>query len=185
MASYRFISRLSLLSLLCMLIALAGCTQPNNTAAPLSDAPTPTATTAVSPTPTATAATAFTCTPPIGGDGYSKDYLTVLPSDDHSGVSAYDIPLPPQTRYLNDSASGHRHDYLCSTGTTDAVMTFMTQHLTQLGWQREAASAAQHCEVVASYGQPQCWKNGKYELFMGINSNADWVLAFIDPAFLM
>lgn len=183
MTSYRLISRLSALSLLFMLIALAACSTPGNTASTPTATPTPppTATTAASPT---SSPTPVTCTSPIGGSGYSTSYYSMLPEIDHSGVKAYDIPLPLQTRYLNDSASGHRHDYLCSTGTTDSVLTFMTQNLTQLGWQQEAASDAQSCEIVPNYGQPQCWKNGKYELFMGINSSADWVLAFLDPAFL-
>ncbi|HEY7127758.1 MAG TPA: hypothetical protein VH540_27765 [Ktedonobacterales bacterium] len=64
------------------------------------------------------------------------------------------------------------------------MLNFITKHLTELGWQQVAPDQASNCEIVPNYGHPQCWKNGKYDLFVGINSNADWVLAFLDPAFL-
>jgi len=71
---------------------------------------------------------------------------------------------------------------MCSGGTTDSVLAFMTQRLTQLGWNKVAFSNANPCDMLVSYGRPQCWKHGKYDLFLGINSNTDWVLAFLDPA---
>ncbi len=179
MTSYRLISRLSALSLLFMLMALAACSTatgtPGNSANTQSDTPTPTATTAVSPSPT-----------PVQCDTrYGSDYVTTLPDSVFMDTNVYaQIELPMQTRYYRDDASGHRFKFMCSAGTSDSVTTFMTQHLTREGWQQEVTSDAQYCNNVPNYGQPQCWKNGKYELFMGINSNADWVLAFLDPAFL-
>ena len=94
------------------------------------------------------------------------------------------VPLPPQTRSYDDDASGLRGRFLCSAGTTQAVREFMAQHLTALGWQRVTPVAECGRAVIPHYGDPQCWQKATYQLFVGINSHADWVLAFIDPAFL-
>jgi hypothetical protein len=177
MTSYRLISRLSALSVVFMLMALAACSTPGDTASTVTDTPTP--------TPTATTAASPSPTPTQCDTRYGSDYVTTLPDSVFMDTNVYaQIELPPQTRYYRDDASGHRFKFMCSAGTADSVTTFMTQHLTQEGWQQEATSDAQSCEIVPNYGQPQCWKNGKYELFMGIKSRADWVLAFLDPAFL-
>lgn len=180
MSISRWASRALALVALGALFALSACS--TNTLSPQASNPTstPASVTTATPTPGLT-----TCTSPFSGEDYSSTYYTTLPELEYSGVKEYaQIMLPSQTRHLNDSASGRRHDYLCSAGTTDSVLTFMTQQLTQLGWQKVSSNQASHCETVPNYANPQCWQKGKYNLFMGINSNADWMLAFIDPAFL-
>jgi hypothetical protein len=91
----------------------------------------------------------------------------------------------PQTRAYDDDASGLRGRFLCSAGTTtQQVQTFVSQHLSALGWQRVTQTADCGRAVIAPYGHPHCWRHGTYLLFVGINSSSDWVMAFIDPAFL-
>jgi hypothetical protein len=110
----------------------------------------------------------------------------MLPDSSYPQTNVYaQVQLPPQTRLFQDDASGHRYKFLCSAETTAAVLAFMTQHLTQLGWQQEALTPGRYCDRSGpAYPQQQCWKNGRYELFMGLNSNFDWALVYLDPAFL-
>lgn len=185
MASYRLLLRLSALLFLGMTFSLAACSAATDTAGGETNAqnetPTPTPTKIATPTPTRIA----TPTPAGCGTRYSSGYITTIPDSNYKETRVYaQIQLPPWTRYYRDDASGHRYKFMCSGGTTDSVLSFMTRQLMQLGWNKVAFSNANPCDMIFNYGQPQCWKNGKYDLFMGINSNFDWVLAFLDPAFV-
>lgn len=138
---------------------------------------TPTATTAA---PTATTAS-VTC-----GSQYGSEYQATLPDATYSQTTVFStLQLPPQTRsYDNDAAGGLRGRFFCSAGTSASVRSFMTQQLGQQGWQPVATVAECGQADIPNYGSPQCWQNGKYHLFFGVNTNTDWVVAFIDPAFL-
>jgi len=171
-ARHHCFSLVRIISLLVSLLALATCSQTSLT----SNAPSPITT--VPATPTAVSAP---CDARFG-----SVYVTTLPDATYQHTTVYaQVPLPAQTRSYNDDASGLRGRFLCSAGTTDSVLAFMTQHLTQLGWQ-QLASAVTDCgrAAIPRYAHPQCWKNGKYQLFLGVNGNADWVIAYIDPAFV-
>jgi hypothetical protein len=138
----------------------------------------PTATTA--PAPTATLP-AVTC-----GSQYGSAYQATLPDATYSQTTVFSaIQLPPQTRsYDNDAAGGLRGRFFCSAGTSASVLSFMTQQLAQQGWQPVTPASECGQADIPSYGSPQCWQNGKYHLFLGINTNTDWVVVFIDPAFV-
>jgi len=116
---------------------------------------------------------------------FSGGYQPTLPDATYAQTMVYaQLPLPPQTRSYDDDASGLRGRFMCSAGTTQQVQSFMTQHLTELGWQLVTNTANCGRAVIPTYGNPHCWRHGTYLLFVGINSNADWVMAYIDPAFL-
>src|SRR5215467_4101231 len=131
----------------------------------------PTATTA--PAPTATLA-AVTC-----GSQYGSAYQATLPDATYTQTTIFSaIQLPPQTRsYDNDAAGGLRGRFFCSSGTSASVLSFMTQQLAQQGWQPVATASDCGQADIRDYGSPQCWRNGKYHLFLGVNSNTDWVVA--------
>lgn len=169
MAHTPVISRLQLAVLLGLLLALAACSTVEVSQG--------------SSSPTSTANT--TPTPPPCGVRFSSAYQPTLPEATSSQTTVYaQVPMPPQTRYYSDDASGLRGRFMCSGGTKESVSAFMTQHLTQLGWQPVTPVTACGMAVIPGYRQPQCWKNGSYQLYVGINSNTDWVIAYIDPAFL-
>ena len=187
MANYCRLTRLSALLLLGTLLALAACsatgtaspgTTPTSpaTATP-TDTPTPTPTMAV-PTPTPI------LTPPDCNANFKDGYVSTLPEATFMATDVYaKVQLPPETRYFdNDASGGLRARQMCSAGTTDSVQTFMSQHLTQLGWKQIEVNST-GCLTGPSYGSPQCWQNGKYDLFIGINSAADWIIIFRDPDF--
>jgi len=113
-------------------------------------------------------------------------YYNTLPDAKFKATSVYaQVPLPPLTRsYDNDAAGGVRGRQMCSAGTTASVLTFMTQHLTQLGWHQADMNGLTCLNAGSFYGQPQCWKNGNYFLFLGINSSTDWIILFRDPDFM-
>jgi hypothetical protein len=138
----------------------------------------PTATTA--PAPTATLV-AVSC-----GSQYGSAYQATLPDATYSETTVFSaIQLPPQTRsYDNDAAGGLRGRFFCSAGTPASVLSFMTQQLGQQGWQPAANASDCGQADIPNYGSSQCWQNGKYHLFLGVKTNTDWVVAFIDPAFL-
>jgi hypothetical protein len=181
-------SRSQLLTLLAlgMVFALAGCAaggtaSPGNNAADVATAtpsPTPTDTPTPTPTPTPPTCGANFTTPPV--------YVSTLPDASFNATNVYaQVQLPPLTRsYDDDAAGGVRGRVMCSAGTTDAVQNFMSQHLTQLGWQQSDTTGDGCLSAAAEYGHPQCWKNGTYLLFVGINSNTDWIILFRDPDFM-
>lgn len=176
-------SRLLALFALGTLLALAGCAAGGtgspgpNTANQATPTPTPTDTPTATPTPTPPECGANFPTPPV--------YVTTLPDATFNATNVYaQVPLPPLTRsFDNDAAGGVRGRQMCSAGTTDSVLAFMTQHLMQLGWQQIDSNGA-GCLSADMYGHPQCWKNGQYALFLGINSNTDWIILFRDPDFM-
>jgi|SRR5579859_1571784 len=174
-------SRVRFVLLVGLLLALAACSLATS---PQDSHPTSSANTA----PTLTASmppTTPTLAPASCDARFSSAYQATLPDASFPETQVYaQVPMPPQTRTYNDDASGLRGRFLCSAGTTDAVLAFMAQHLTLLGWQLGTQVTDCGRAVIPTYGRPQCWKDGNYHLFLGINSNADWVLAFIDPAFL-
>lgn len=190
MTRYRWPSRIGTIFLLSLLLALAACAPPGSatspgtnspTAAPTTAAPTPTPT-PVPPTPTPTLA------PPVCNANFPNPpvYYTTLPDAKFKATSIYaQVPLPPLTRsYDNDAAGGVRGRQMCSAGTTASVLAFMTQHLTQLGWHQADMNGLSCLNAGNFYGQPQCWKNGTYFLFLGINSSTDWIILFRDPDFM-
>jgi hypothetical protein len=73
---------------------------------------------------------------------------------------------------------------MCSDSPTGEVVEFMSGHLSSQGWTIHPAVSDCGAAVIPGYGQQTCWQTGKYLLYVGINSNTDWVVAFIDPAFL-
>lgn len=176
----RGVSRFSLAALALLIVlalGLVGCGVTTTVVQEGGLTSTPTATAAA---PTATLA-AVTC-----GAQYGSAYQATLPDATYSQTSDFSaLQLPPQTRsYDNDAAGGLRGRFFCSAGTSASVRSFMTQQLSQLGWQPVATAADCGQADIPTYGSPQCWQNGKYHLFLGINTNTDWVVAFIDPAFL-
>ena len=119
-----------------------------------------------------------------GPNFHNPTYYSTLPDATFQATTVFaQVPLPPLTRAYDDDASGGlRGRVLCSAGSTQAVLTFMTTHLTQLGWQPTALNSA-GCTPVGDYKQPQCWKNGSYALTMGIKSSTDWLITFRNPDF--
>ena len=175
MAVSRLLSRAPALAILMALFALSACS--TNAANPQASSPTSTPTSAPTATPT--------LAPPACPQQFSTTYYSTLPNATYPETKVYaQIQLPPQTREHDDNATGHRFKFLCSAGTTDSVLAFMTQHLTQLGWQPESLNGRYCDRMDPNFSQQQCWKNGKYELFMGFNSNLDWALVYVDPGFI-
>lgn len=178
--SSRFsLAAIALLSV--MGLGLAGCGVTTTVVQEGGSTSTATATTATTaPAPTATLV-AVTC-----GSQYGSAYQATLPDATYSQTTVFSaLHLPPQTRsYDNDAAGGLRGRFFCSAGTSASVRAFMTQQLNQLGWQPVATATDCGQADISTYGGPQCWENGKYHLFLGVNTNTDWVVAFIDPAFL-
>ncbi len=76
------------------------------------------------------------------------------------------IPLPPLTRYYPNDATGHIGFGFCSAPSAGTITTFMTNHLTQLGWHQSS---------------PGVWANGKYTLNLSITTNLNWSLNFLNP----
>ncbi len=184
MAIYRWFSRAAAAALLGALLMLTACSAGSQTgtgsATVTPPTPTPTPTTAA-PTPTPTLA------PPVCNANFPNPpvYYSTLPDASFKATNVFaQVPLPPLTReYDNDAAGGVRGRQLCSAGTTESVLSFMSAHLMQLGWQ-EVALNGSDCLTAASYGQGQCWAHGPYALFLGINSSADWLILFRDPDFM-
>src|SRR5262249_49733054 len=148
-------------------------------ATPTTPPATPTAPPTEAPTPTPT------LVPPMCNANFTNpNYVSMLPNASFHATNVYaQVELPPETReYDNDAAGGVRGRQMCSAGTTDSVLNFMSQHLTQLGWQEMDASSG-GCLSADMYGHPECWKNGAYALFLGIDSNTDWIILFRDPDF--
>lgn len=177
----RSISHFSLAAIALLIVlglGLAGCGVTTTVVQEGGSTSTPPATTA--PVPTATLA-AVTC-----GSQYGNAYQATLPNATYSQTIVFSaLQLPPQTRsYDNDAAGGLRGRFFCSAGTSASVRSFMTQQLSQLGWQPVATATDCGQADIPTYGSPQCWQNGKYHLFLGVNTNTDWVVAFIDPAFV-
>jgi hypothetical protein len=140
------------------------------------------------PTLTNTPAATPTLTPPVCAGNFANPpvYYSTLPDATFNATTVFSqVALPPLTRsYDSDAAGGERGRVMCSAGTTESVLSFMRDHLTQLGWQKTDMSADGCLTAGPSYGQQQCWKNGSYALLMGINSNTDWIILFRDPDFM-
>jgi len=185
MKSSGWLRQMQILLALGMMLALAACAAGgtgSNTGsqgyAPPVDTPTPTPTTAA-PTPTPT------LTPPVCNSNFNPAYVSTLPDADSPETHIFaQVQLPPLTRsFDNDASGGFRGREMCSGGTTQSVTDFMTQHLAQLGWQMQG-SVDTCTTVIPNYATSQCWKNGSYLLFVGINTNLDWVISFRDPNFM-
>lgn len=197
MTNSRWCSRIGTVFLLSLLLALAACTpagggaaQGNGapTAAPTTAAPTPTPTPALpTPTPTQAPSPTPTLAPPVCNANFPNPpvYYNTLPDANFKATSVYaQVKLPPLTRsYDNDAAGGVRGRQMCSAGTPESVLNFMAQHLTQLGWKQVDTNGLSCLNAGSFYGKPQCWKNGTYLLFLGINSSTDWIILFRDPDF--
>ena len=160
-----------------LLLGLAACSPGAGTGAQISSTPTNTPVT-TAPTPTPTQA------PPVCGANFKDPtYYSTLPGATFQTTNVYaQVPMPPLTRAYDDDASGGvRGRHLCSAGTDAAVLAFMTDHLTQLGWTQTPQQNTTACLGAAGYGQPECWTNGQYGLSLGINSSTDWLIVFRDP----
>lgn len=182
MTIQRWFSRAPLVLAIGALLSLAACSSAPGApggAYGISPTNTPTAT-----VPAATATTAPTLTPPHCGPNFTNPtFYSTLPDATFKTTTVYaQVPLPPLTRAYDNDASGLRGRALCSAGTTASVLAFMTQHLTQLGWQQVSRNSTS-CTSIDTYGQSQCWKNGTYALSLGINSSTDWIILFRDPDF--
>jgi hypothetical protein len=176
--------RLALLGTLIALLMLSACSSSASTEANLPNHPTTQP--IILPTATATVAPTITLTPPSCGSQFGATFQATLPDATSTVTSVYaDVLLPPETRSYDDDATGLRARFMCSAGTATSVLSFMTDHLTQQGWTTVTTVSSCGRAVIPNYGMLQCWETGgKYFLFVGINSNTDWVAAFIDPAFL-
>jgi hypothetical protein len=104
-------------------------------------------------------------------------------------TTIYDIiPLPLETRSYEDDAAGLRVRFMCSGVPIGEVVEFEWGILSGQGWVMQSAVSDCGTAVIPGYGRhgvdsvQACWKNGKYYLYLGVNSSADWVMAFIDPA---
>ncbi len=114
---------------------------------------------------------------------FSTTYYSTLPTAAFNATAVYArISLPPQTRFMeSDAHGGELGKILCSVGTVGSIRDFMTSHLTQLGWQQVGRSTLGCIWAGDVYRNPQCWKNGVFTLFLGINSNSDWIILFQNP----
>lgn len=132
---------------------------------------------------TATPTITPTTEPPQCSASASTTYVTSIPNTSFTATNVYAvIPLPPQTRFQgSDALGGVRFKIFCSGGTVASIQAFMTLHLTQLGWQPGDRSTPGCLWEGDAYHQSQCWKNGAYALFLGINSPPDWLILFHDP----
>ncbi|HLW02600.1 MAG TPA: hypothetical protein VKT82_28360 [Ktedonobacterales bacterium] len=181
MNSSRWLRLARILAALGMLLALASCAAGgtgSNTGSQGNTSSTETPTPAA-PSPTPTLA------PPVCNGPFNPNYVSTLPDATFKATTVFaQVQLPPLTRsYDNDAAGGTRGRNMCSAGTTQSVTDFMTQHLTALGWQKTGSSTQGCLSAGPSYAQQQCWQNGNYALNMGINSNLNWIILFIDPDF--
>ncbi len=184
MTRCRWLSGIQTAAALGMLLALAACapagtgTPGSNTGSTSQATATPTNTPTATPTPTPPTCNANFANPPV--------YYSTLPDATFNATKVFaQVPLPPLTRsFDNDAAGGERGRQMCSAGTTESVLNFMTDHLTQLGWQKVDMSTDGCLTLGASYAQQQCWQNGTYALVMGINSSTDWIILFRDPDFM-
>jgi hypothetical protein len=181
MKSSRWLLRAQIVLAVGMMLALAACAA-NGTGSTTGTQTT----TSPTATPTQAAPTATpTSTPPVCNSNFKPGYVSTLPDASFNATNVFaQVQLPPETRsYDNDAAGGVRGRNMCSGGTTQSVIDFMTQHLTTLGWQKVGASTDGCLTAGPSYAQQQCWQNGSYALNMGINSNLDWIILFRDPDF--
>jgi hypothetical protein len=117
--------------------------------------------------PTATA----TLTPPdcsVTGDTYLPGYYDTLPDPHYTTTQVYaDIPLPPLSRIVGDSAAGGQRGYdICSAGTIESITDFMNTHLTSLGWANAGSGT---------------WTKSGYKLNVVINSTITWNINWRDP----
>ncbi len=181
-------SRLSLAALILLAVVALGLTGCGATTGIVQEGGSTSTSTATTAAPTATTAPAPTATfvAVTCGSQYGSAYQATLPDASYSQTSVFSaIQLPPQTRsYDNDAAGGLRGRFFCSAGTSASVLAFMTQQLAQQDWQPVTPASECGQADIPAYGSPQCWQNGKYHLFLGIKTNTDWVVAFIDPAFI-
>jgi hypothetical protein len=114
---------------------------------------------------------------------FGTAYVTVLPDADSPVTSIYDIiPLPLETRSYDNDAAGLRVRFMCSGVPTGEVVEFESGQLYGQGWVVQPSVSDCGSAVIPGYGRQTCWQNGKYHLYIGVNSNTDWVIAFIDPA---
>jgi hypothetical protein len=176
----RWLTGAQALAAVSLLLALSACSAGGGTGTQITSTSTNTPVTTTSPTPTPT------LTPPVCGANFTNPaYYSTLPGATFQTTNVYaQVPMPPLTRAYDDDASGGiRGRHLCSAGNTASVLSFMTQHLTQLGW-AETSQGSTACPGAAGYGQPECWTNGQYGLSMGVNSSTDWLIVFRDPDFV-
>lgn len=133
----------------------------------------------VTPTLTSTP----TIVPPSCAAAYGTTYYSSVPQTDYKATTIYSlIPLPPLTLFEeSDAVGGWRGKAFCSGGTVDSIQAFMQLHLTQLGWQMGDKNTTGCYWAGDTFSNPQCWKNGSYALFLGINSATDWIIIIRDP----
>jgi hypothetical protein len=126
-----------------------------------------------------------TLAPVVCGSKFGTTYVTYLPDADSPVTSIYDtIPLPLETRSYDDDATGLRVRFMCSAVPTGEVVEFFTGNLSGQDWVIQPAVSDCGAAVIPGYAQQTCWQRSKYHLYVGLNSNVDWVIAFIDPAFV-
>jgi hypothetical protein len=71
---------------------------------------------------------------------------------------------------------------MCSGVPTGEVVEFEWGMISGQGWVIQPSVSDCGRAVIPGYGQQACWQNGKYHLYIGVKSNTDWVIAFIDPS---
>jgi hypothetical protein len=71
---------------------------------------------------------------------------------------------------------------MCSAVPTGAVVEFEWGMISGQGWVIQLSVGDCGRAVIPGYAQQACWQRSKYHLYIGVNSNADWVIAFIDPS---
>jgi hypothetical protein len=114
------------------------------------------------PTPTATATSVPDC------PNFPAGYYTQIPNPGYTSTDVFaNIPLPPSSRIVPNDASGGLRGYdVCSAGTVDSITSYMTAHLTELGWTSQGGGI---------------WTKNGYSLTVRIPSAAQWNVSWRDP----
>jgi hypothetical protein len=175
--------RLSTIAILGLMLTFLACSGTQTVTSAVATATTESATATIPATATPTLIPP-TPTPPTCPARFGTTAVTTIPNTSFSATNVYStIPLPPQTFFAeSDAAGGERGKTFCSGGTIADIQTFMTNHLTALGW--TAGGQELGCDWAGNaFANPQCWKNGTYTFFLGINSATEWIILFRDPDF--
>lgn len=104
------------------------------------------------------------------GNTFPPGYDYKIPDPGYTSTNVFaDIPLPPLSRLIHDDASGGARGYdICSAGTVASITSFMTEHLTDLGWTNAGGGT---------------WTKSGYSLTVSVGSPTYWYIYWHDPDF--
>lgn len=116
---------------------------------------------------THTATAIVTQTPPVCPN-FPAGYHAQLPDPNYTSTTVYaDIPLPSYSLIVPDDASGGVRGYaICSAGTVASISSYMSAHLTALGWATQGGGV---------------WTKNGYTLTVQITSPTNWTISWRDP----